>query len=360
MDPYGRPLGPPAAQLSPQQPAPYGSPPLAYQSPQQPAQASPYPPQQQPAYYQAPPQQASLQAPPQQQPYAQQSAPQGQPTSGGAAPGAAPQAPANAQQGAVPVPAGYEPGFFAKLFGGSDAKNTPGGSNAPAPVVKVVEEAETANCLPSKPLTAEEIQQIRSKPLGKSIWPCLNGEATAASAPGPGQEGVVDGPPLPPPKPIVSPDVHGPPPEVNMYGPWLKFVGYDPVSVHTHTLAHTLTHTHTYTDTHTQAGAHALKLLGDHRTRCVRQAALAASFCGTQRLRSAQMTTMLTCVCVCVCVSPSCCSQLTRHWSGSVLVLVHQARCPSPPTLRFKDADARVEATVQAAHLDHYQGWNFW
>ena len=46
---------------------------------------------------------------------------------------------------------------------------------------------------------------------------------------------------------------------------------------------------------------------------------------------------------------------------ASVLVVVHQARSPQPPSLRFRDVDVvGSETPVTATHLDHYQGWNFW
>jgi hypothetical protein len=52
---------------------------------------------------------------------------------------------------------------------------------------------------------------------------------------------------------------------------------------------------------------------------------------------------------------------MTRQYKASVLYIVHQARSPKPPVLRFMDVDVPgSETPVQATHLDHYQGWNFW
>lgn len=46
----------------------------------------------------------------------------------------------------------------------------------------------------------------------------------------------------------------------------------------------------------------------------------------------------------------------SRQYRASVLYIVHQARSPQPPTLKFRDVDVpRSETPVQPTHLDHYQ-----
>ncbi|KAJ9515395.1 hypothetical protein QJQ45_016390, partial [Haematococcus lacustris] len=51
----------------------------------------------------------------------------------------------------------------------------------------------------------------------------------------------------------------------------------------------------------------------------------------------------------------------SRQYHASVMVVLHQALGPHPPLLHFRDQQLQGgSVAVQATHLDHYQGWNFW
>ncbi len=128
-----------------------------------------------------------------------------------------------------------QPGFFKRLFGFGGATNGTA-TNSPSSPVKVPEEAQTANCLPSKALEADEAAQIRNRQLPPSKFGCLNAAATATAggphgaAGDPAHAGDPSGAAHFPPPPLTTPGLAGPPPETSCFGPFLRFGGYDPVS----------------------------------------------------------------------------------------------------------------------------------
>ncbi|KAG1679162.1 hypothetical protein FOA52_000518 [Chlamydomonas sp. UWO 241] len=122
-----------------------------------------------------------------------------------------------------------EPGFFGRLFG-KKTSPPPAAAVAAAPGGPDVVEVASSRWCASKPMDAENAARLRGAPLAPSKFSCLQGanEAVAAATATWDPNAPAAGPTAQP--GVTNTPQGGPPPETQMYGPFLRYGGYDPSS----------------------------------------------------------------------------------------------------------------------------------